>query len=259
MSATNLQRKRVLARLGLPYRSPYDADFFAYAPFQKRLRRSAPRAPSTRTAYGLVKGVNRYPRVPTTLSLRFGSYMPDQLITNIRFAAMYADTSAGGALDLVIRGNSPYDPYVSVGGEEGAGWDELAAIYTKYKVLASSIKLTIVNLDSDDPVFTGIFPSVNSSSATTVDAQSQAYGKTAPPATLNGGHTTVSNYMATRCLLSGAYNDSDVTALVSADPTTQWYWHCLFKNISGNALNLNYKVELNYRVMFFSRTYAHQQ
>lgn len=184
--------------------------------------------------------------------------MPDIFTTNMRFSAFDVDTTAGGVVDLVFRGNSPYDPYFAAGGEEGGGFDELAAIYGKYKVIASSIRVTTVNLDSDDPVFVTIFPRNASTSATTASAWSQPFAKSTHPATLSGGHSICTNYCTSRTIFGPDYSDKDNAALISTTPTQEWYWHVVFKNISANALNLQYKVEMVYRVMFYSRGYAAQ-
>lgn len=63
-------------------------------------------------------------------------------------------TLSGSAITgYVFRANSLYDPdYTSVGGQPYM-YDQLAAIYNRYRVYSMSFKLDIVNTTVDFPVF----------------------------------------------------------------------------------------------------------
>lgn len=214
----------------------------------------------TRPAYkrGTNPRARQYGFKASHLSLRTRSFMPNQLTTTLRFAGSFAETAAAGHIDMVLRGNSPYDPYSAAGGEEAAGWDELAAIYKNYRVLSSGVRLTTCNLDADDPVHVSIFADTVS---TAEDGSAAAYsqpGSQTGTATLNGGTSVVTNWCSTKLMLGPLYSDSDTCASTAANPAKEWFWHCIWDNVSGNALNLNYRLEMTYRVQFFDLVFASQ-
>lgn len=175
--------------------------------------------------------------------------MPNRFFTTLKFVGTYSETAADGKIEIILRGNAPWDPYVAAGGEEVAGWDELAAIYSKYKCLSSGIRFTVCNLDSDDPVFVSVYPSGTAAENDLCRSEAQRDVRTGT-ATLDGGTAVVSNWASAKKMLY-PINDATTCALTSASPTTEWYWHCHMHNVSGNALNLVYKLEMSYHVEMF--------
>lgn len=186
----------------------------------------------------------------TSLSYKGNTFMPREFTTTLRFwGGAERLTSAGGVEDVVMRANSPRDPYFDAGGEEAAGLDELLAIYTTFKVVSCSIRLRVINLDTDDPVHICIFPNISNSDDTSTSSFAQPLSKVSV-VTAEQGHAELSNYCTTREMYKFFYPDKDLCGNSGADPTYQWYWHCVFKNYSGNALNLEYDISMEYRVRF---------
>lgn len=187
-----------------------------------------------------------------------GTFFPSQYTTTLRFAAIDKLTTAGGVEDLVIRGNSPYDPYYDAGGEVAAGWDELAAIYTYYRVSASGIKVTLVNHDADDPVHISIFANPGTADITATGSFAQKGAKTGI-VTAEKGSAVVGNFATTKALFGLGSSSDEAWTNTAAVPTKGWHWHCLFKNYSTNALNLEYRLDVFYNVTFFElKTQAQQ-
>lgn len=178
------------------------------------------------------------------------TYFPTMYTTTLRFTGIFRESAVSGAQDILFRGNAPYDPFYDAGGEEAAGWDELSAIYNYYRVNSSAIRLTVVNLDTDDPVHLAIYPDSSINDNTLVGAFSQPGVKTGI-ATAEQGHGFVSNFATTYRTLGPHSNDADSWASVGAVPTRGWYWHAVMKNYSGNALNLEYRVEILYNCDFW--------
>lgn len=191
------------------------------------------------------------------LVYRRGTYLPTQYTTTLRFAAVNKLTTAGGAEDLVMRGNSPYDPYYDAGGTTAAGWNELAALYGYYRVSASSIKLTLVNHDTDDPVHVSLYGFADPTDATTVTAFAQKGAKTGI-VTAEKGSTVITNFTTTKALFGLGSQSDEAWTNTAAVPSKQWFWHCVFKNYSTNALDLEYRVEISYNITFFELKTASQ-
>ncbi len=176
--------------------------------------------------------------------------MPLQYRTCMRFTAYNADTTAGGVVDLVIRGNSIYDPFEAVGGEEVAGLDELGAIYGRYKVLGSRLTVTTTDLDDNDPLTICVFPHAD---ATAVGRNASAYPLVkVAQCSLYSGPKTCSHVMTTAKMFGVIRcDDNDFSSAVSTNPAKQWYWHVVFfiRN-AANALNLEYRLNMEYDVLW---------
>lgn len=249
-------RKRVYATV-----NPYGTAGWRTGAYDKRRRISgAIRKTSSayRKAYQKAKtaGFRRH----TVLSNNANTFMPREYLTTVRFwTGAERLSTAGGAEDVVMRANSPRDPYYDAGGEEAAGWDELMAIYGVYKVVSSSIRLRVVNLDTDDPVHICIYPS-NSNSDNTTDAAFAEPLSRVGVCTAEQGYSTISNFCSTREVLGNAWSmDKDATGTSGSDPAAPWYWHVVFKNSSGNALNLEYDMSIEYRTVFTHLNVLSQQ
>ena len=85
------------------------------------------------------------------------SPLPDYYMTKLHYNDWVNIPSTGiiGIADSIISGNGAYDPYVGLGGIGCAGFAELAAIYTQYRVYAS--KITVVMKAITDVTATGDF------------------------------------------------------------------------------------------------------
>lgn len=56
----------------------------------------------------------------------------------------YTGTTSATSQLIQFRGNSLYDPNVAVGGDQPAGFDDLTAAFTKFLVLGSAIKISLM-------------------------------------------------------------------------------------------------------------------
>lgn len=175
-------------------------------------------------------------------------------------------TQASGALgDNIYRGNSLFDPDLTGTGGQPNGFDQWAAFYASYTVLGSKCEVTtIVNGGTGGPNTNrfGITPT-NFSSAFGVSSQEQVeeqpytVSKEAIMGAVGIGQAKAQQYMSTAKIMGVVrpyvqISDS-ASALVSANPTNQWYWHVWNYTPSGDTQSLFQIVKLTYYAVFETR------
>lgn len=181
--------------------------------------------------------------------------------------------ASGGITDYALnsyRINGPYDPNVAIGGGSCTGWDELAAIYGKYRCLGAKLTATCYNTcatplvicvrarDSTDSAF---------SSGTQVVNGSYEYGaniraiRLVPYTGAGMAHPrgTVSLYASVRRLEGLRSNiDEDYTAATNGTPVTQCAFDVCMAAWNGTTVSLTSNVMVNvvYYVRFYDRNLA---
>ena len=99
-----------------------------------------------------------------------GLVSPDYVLVKVRYHQVWAVAAATSYIDYVWRGNSVYDPYYAVGGDQPTGVDQWEAFYEKYKVFGSKIHASFINTDestSKAPVRMTLIPTTNTGFAPT--------------------------------------------------------------------------------------------
>lgn len=185
---------------------------YAKRPRRKRKKRRSYNAP----AVSVVRNV-------------FG--MPDLLSTRLRLNQRFTLTGTSGVVDTdVWRGNSLYDPYnPAAASPQPQFFDQLSAIYNRYRVVGSSVKVTFVN-DDDVAIEAVVYPSISATPVTLIeDARSQSRARSG----IVGGKgsnqfkilKTYSSTAQTRGVSQTAVKtDDDYTAAINTNPTRTWYW-----------------------------------
>jgi hypothetical protein len=161
-------------------------------------------------------------------------------------------TAAPGFYDWVLKGNALFDPDIAIGGNSAYGLDEIAHLYGFYKVLRSTMTVTITALDAN-PVQCVVIPATFSASF----AAAQQDGLLVHP---KGRHKTISQYNGTRSLSNRMdtatvmcvrdIDDVGFQADTGADPSHLWYWHVVTWNNDGDAVNCEVLVRIAYDVVF---------
>lgn len=204
----------------------------------KRLRPSA-----TRMSILRVKGV---------------SVIPDKLFCKLKYSQFFSLTSAG-VNRQVFRGNSLFDPDLTGIGHQPRGFDEWSALYTRYKVHASSIKITAVCVDSNVNVL-NVVPAVTSDLSVTAisweDLTEMPYAKYRymAPGNVGVSRTIVSHFASTKSIRGEKILDDDYSALITTNPQKEWHWHVAvsqFDNVSNPAVSII--CEIIYHCEFFRR------
>jgi len=176
--------------------------------------------------------------------------MPPKLINTMRYSETWNCTTAGGTQAYSWRMNDIYDAFVGAGGAACHGIDEIQAIYQRYRVQASRIKVSLNLGGSGENTNAYLF---SSGDTTAVDV---ARGESAPdlchamlclyrPVVLTC-RTPISRYL-------DCTNDRDCSALSNADPTAQCYFNLVMKNQSGASLNVNIRVEIEFDTLWSQR------
>jgi len=201
--------------------------------------------------YGIGEGTAMLRR-PQTVIFHSLAYLPNEYHNIMRYSEDWVDTTAGGIRDLVYSQNHIYDPYVGAGGQVVNGWSTMTQLYQRYKVTYSKVKVTGVNLDTDDPITLTILP--NDASA----GLSSTYDTSKPEArsiviSNQSGQGILVHGCSTKRSVGPIYKDSDLACSGTGGPTCPLYWHIIVRNVSAQALNMYMKVDIDYYVTWFGR------
>lgn len=192
-----------------------------------------------------------------TLSLawRSPSTMPDRVKVTLNYADVL-DSSTGltSTLDILYRANSLFQPGVSA--HQPNGFDQFAAFYSYYRVLACKIDTTCINNASPPGIF-AIIPNADPTLFTSpVDAMEAVRSKhTKWLATASRTAERLILYHTTREIL-GMNNkelyDDTTAAATSSNPARLWWYHVVWHDNSGPA-NVTAVINLKFYCEFFRR------
>ncbi len=182
---------------------------------------------------------------------------PDSEVVQIRYSDEIP-ISTGLYAQYTFRGNSAFDPDETGIGHQPMYFDQYAAVYSRYKVYASSCTVTVANYNG---TAAGVLVLLPSSEIVTITsyaiAMEQPYAKRTellPIATRGGVQSTIKSTMSTRRMLglsAAQLASEDYSALTGANPLSIWYWNLAAFNVSD--VSVRCVVDLNYRVVFYDR------
>jgi hypothetical protein len=185
----------------------------------------------------------------------FSTIFPPNYYTVMPYVYTWTNaTGAPGFYDWVIKGNGLYDPDTSIGGNSAYGLNEMAGVYNFYKVLSSTITVTVTAKD-DNPVQLSIVPTtfVNGFSAAQQDGVMVHPKAKHKVISQYNGSKTLTNRMSTATIHSVRdIDDIGFQATLIADPTHLWYWHVVTWNNDGDAANCEVMVSIRYETIFSS-------
>lgn len=84
--------------------------------------------------------------------------MPDRLRVRLKYNEVLSRTAAGAADFYQFSVNDLYDPNITGTGTQPSGFDQLGALYNRWRVLASSIRIRLINNDADDGIRLSVVP-----------------------------------------------------------------------------------------------------
>lgn len=183
-------------------------------------------------------------------------------MVTLNYSDSYAPTTV--LFDKIYMANSCYDPDYSGTGHQPMGFDQWMAIYSRYRVHASYIKITTINKSTTvgNLAQCAVTPSNNDTAASSVQEmaeESEAKESIAGIAT-GPGEDSILKY-ATTCAVIGVdsiKNSSEFSGTASANPSTPWYWRVAHSNADGTTLNCVVNVELKQIVEFYAPKYLLQ-
>lgn len=165
-----------------------------------------------------------------------------------------------------FRGNNIFDPFENSSGTGGVNFlnqqpsyrDQYAAIYQTYRVLGSSIKVSLINnlAVTGLPVKVVLYPSDDTGTPT--DPFQESTIRRSRTAMIRPGAdqtTTLKNYMSTN-VINGvskqAARDADkYLSAIGAGPTDTWYWLLSLASFDqSTACSVLCTVQITYYVIF---------
>lgn len=203
--------------------------------------------------------------IPIDRGLSAVKICPDTMRVKLDYTfRTFQYTLGGPAFHHILRGNSVHDPDFSITGNPSAtghvGWSHF---YDRYRVIGSSVKVSVMSGAADYAGFFNMALCPSSSSSTGLqfaDWANQPYSKTGQTAT---GNTFPINQViyykmdtAKICGVPDISTEANFSALTSVNPNQVWYWHLYLEgDLSQPTLSIGVMVcfEITYDVEYFQR------
>lgn len=198
-----------------------------------------------------------------TLVNRGPSFLPDQYKTKLKFTQRVFLNAIGGIItQKVFRGNSAFDPDFALGGNTPVGYDQLATLYNRYRVDASSISITAFPQDVTDVQSAHrivLLPIVTPPTLVVSTQMAQLAGMTYAKETTQGYGAEkamrIRGYMTTAKMVNKKIvSDVDYQAEIGLSPAKQWYW-VIYASEWQEAVSyaLVLEVKMSFWVSFYER------
>ena len=192
------------------------------------------------------------------VNTRQATGFPDSEWATIRYSDEVPITTGGTYGQYTFRGNSCFDPDETGIGHQPMYFDQYAAVYSKYKVKSSRIRVTAANYNAAASAVVVLLPSSEIVTITSYAiAMEQPYAKRTemlPVSTRAGVQTSVSSAISTERILGlspSQFAGEEYSALTGATPSSVWYWNIAAFDIVATSVRLTVGIE--YKVLFYDR------
>lgn len=225
----------------------------------KRKRSTSRKRSSSKTKgakpYGLFKTIASYKRP--------GQIVPDRCRTNLRYVEGFAERVPGAASDVYSYNlNSCFDPNLSGTGHQPMGFDQLKALYGRYRVWNCKYKVSFFIASVGETVFYCVPTNETTSFVSTPQDALETTGSKYGCCNVYtyGGAGTPPKVLSGKVNMASLYGAKDISeadryqALISASPTETAILHLGAWNINNNNLTWTFLIELVYDVEFYDRT-----
>lgn len=185
--------------------------------------------------------------------------IPDSRRTSLTYADIITLAPATAITQYTFRGNSIYDPDQTSTGHQPLYHDQMAQLYSRYRVYGSSIQLAIVNQQVASALQMTVIPASDIITFTgSTYPPEYPYAKKARLIGVGGIFTSeVVHRMTTSEILglrSREILDQDYSALMNANPSSEWYWQVVLQNLSSaQDVDCSLQVTIRYDVEFYDR------
>lgn len=187
---------------------------------------------------------------------------PPCVRTRVKFSQRVQIASTTGALGTYLyRANGLDDPDVTGAGAQPEGFDEWMAMYDRYRVVSSKIKITGASQGTTNNSASFLMVIVPSGSATAYATLADA--ESAPFAArkmyvFGGPPLVISKSISTATLTGNSVGailaEQAFSGLFSTQPTEQTYWHVYVQAMdAASTVTTNVYVEIEYVADFFDR------
>lgn len=190
----------------------------------------------------------------TTISRVIG--FPDIANTRLQYNDVISLT--GTTAQYTFRANSLFDPDFSGTGHQPTYFDQYIATYERYRVLACSISVSVINRSFTDPAMVAIFPVTDVPTITSISQAAEI-----PRKKITGILPSYQSIPIRRTikvsteeqigLLGSAVYSDDYAALFNANPVTIWYYGLYGWCPTTGGLDVIIDVQLNFDCQFFDR------
>jgi len=190
------------------------------------------------------------------------SCVPDAIEVKLKYVALQRiDTTSAFFYDAVFRGNSLFDPDLTLTGHQPLGFDQWKTFYNRYRVLACSAKLNVDNAAAGPSLWAVFGPSTSSTSYSgdLSDALEQPRAKVMGPIEVASRRAhTMKHYMTTSEAMGVTPEtvkiENEYSAATSASPSKIWYWHLSFLSTDQSSdILVNFILELTFYCQMFER------
>ncbi len=182
----------------------------------------------------------------------------------VQFTFVYADmiaVSAGAAYgQYTFRGNSLFDPDYTGTGHQPRYFDQYSAMYSKYKVLSSSINVSASNYSTSSSVIMTVTPHSEVLTLTSYPAAAEQpltkRTQQIPISTRQGARNSVRASASTQTILglnNAQLQSEDYSALTGANPISVWYWNIGLFNPQGANVSVTLDLEIRYVAVLYDR------
>jgi hypothetical protein len=196
---------------------------------------------------------------PSTFMLRSPTGMADRVEIPLVYEDIISFSTGATQANYVFRGNGAFDPDATGIGHQPKYYDTWAAIYNRYRVLRSSIRVNWVNGSQSGSQLV-IIPDTNMLIATQpvyAYAEDPRARKSRIIPFLANQTGTLSHKISTRKQLGLRREElyaGEYSSTVGNIPAQQWFWNCFFLNVNS-AINLNGQasIRVTYWIEFYDR------
>lgn len=205
----------------------------------------------------------RVPRARRLSRSRHQSYggaqgVADSVRTILTYSDMVAIMPGGVVGQYTFRGNSCFDPDYTSGGHQPQYYDQLATLYTRYRVYGSRITVSAINEQVGSALQVTIIPSseITTFTSSTYPLE-HPYAKPLKLLGVGGLMSAQASCAISTSKILGLRPrevlDQDYSALTSATPSSVWYWQIVAQDLSAENIQTSMQVLITYDVEFYDR------
>lgn len=193
-------------------------------------------------------------------SIQRGFLSADNQFVKIKYNGSLLVSTGVSIVPHIFSGNGCYDPDITSVGHQPRGWDQWAALYSRYTCFGSKVQASFISA-STEPFYCVICPFSKPTTVTNPDITTYKevkYAKTAICNKTGKGQVTLHSYMSTSKILgippSKVGTSENLSASISSVPGAQWNWHCGATHLDHTStLGVYINFTVTYYVKFWER------
>jgi hypothetical protein len=211
---------------------------------------------SRKSARRANQALSYIPRAPKWTSDSRQNPIATRLVTHLKYSDIVSVNipSGPGFTDYLFNLNSLFDPNRTGTGHQPKGFDQLAALYTRYRVYQTKAQVSLIVSSFDvAPTKVVIAPSNSVTNFSTITDAEEAFGSRSAWTTIY--NVPVVSIVVNLPELNGktreAYAADDTTqALVTSNPSETLILHCCSFNTTGSAQTVYLDVTMEFYAEF---------